>query len=236
MGESAFSYWHFRLLAKAGVTFEWLGGSLGMTVTTPGLGLLGDGRVLFNDTESVAEPVFVADYQDGLDPDYNSPLSVAVGGAWRRRATTLHLTAEWFDGVAEYDVLDPLDFVGQTSGDTISLLFTQALDPVLNFGLGLQQDFPGAFTGYLSFRTDFSARKPEQSSDISAATWDIYYVTAGGAFKIGTVDLTLGLTFGWGSKPVRNLGGLPPEDTPVETPTAAELTYRSLRAIVAFAF
>lgn len=236
LNENAFSYWHFRLLAKAGVTFEWLGGSVGMTVTTPGLGLFGDGRVLFNATESGAEPVFVADFQEGLDPDYKSPLSVAVGGAWRRRATTLHLTAEWFDGVNEYSVLDPDDFVGQTSGDTISLLLTQALDPVLNFGAGLQHDFQDTFTGYLSFRTDYSARKPEQSTDISAAAWDIYYMTVGGAFRIGTVDLTLGLTFGWGNDSVRGLGGLPPEDDPVQTPTRADLSYRSLRAIIAFAF
>jgi len=233
--QSSFSYWHFRLLAKAGVTFDWLGTSVGLTVTTPSLGLFGDGRVLFNNTRTADDTVFVADYQEGLSPDYRSPFSVAVGGARRWRATTLHVTAEWFARVDEYSVLDPQDFVGQTTGDTIPLLLTQALDPVVNFGVGLQQDFQAHLTGYLSFRTDYSARKPEQSSDISAATWNIYYVTVGGAFRIGTADLTLGLAFGWGGRSGQEVGEFPIEDDPVEPPTRADLSYRSLRAIISFA-
>jgi len=235
LSENSFSYWHFRMLAKAGVTFEWLGTSVGLTVTTPGLRLFGDGRVLVNATLSAADTVFVADYQDGLSPDYRSPLSVALGGARRWSATTLHVTGEWFSRVDEYDVLDPQDFVGQTTGDSISLTLTQALDPVLNFAIGLQHDFQPHFTGFLSFRTDRSARTPEQSSDISAATWNIYYVTSGAAFKIGTADLTLGLAFGWGGRTDQEVGGLLPEDGPVDSPTRADLSYRSLRAIISLA-
>ncbi len=235
LSENAYSYWHFRFLAKAGVTFEWLGNSVGLTVTTPGLGLFGDGRVLFNNTVLAADTVFVADYQEGLSPEYKSPASVAVGGARRWRATTLHVTAEWFTRVDEYNVLDPEDFVGQTTGDTISLRLTQALDPVVNFGVGLQHDFQPHLTGYLSFRTDYSARTPEQSSDISAATWNIYYVTAGGAFRIGTADLTLGIAYGWGSRTGQEVGGFFPGDRPVDSPTRADLKYRSLRAIISFA-
>ena len=233
--ERSYSYWHFRLLAKAGVTFEWLGSSVGLTVTTPGLGLFGDGRVLFNNTALAADTVFVADYQDGLSPEHKSPASVAVGGSRRWRATTVHLTAEWFAGVGEYDVLDPEDFVGQTTGDTISLQLTQALDPVLNFSVGLQHDFQPHFTGYLSFRTDYSARTPEQSSDISAATWNIYFVTSGAAFRIGTADLTLGLAFGWGNRSDQEVGLSFTDDGPVEPPTRADLKYRSLRGIISLA-
>jgi hypothetical protein len=233
--QSAYSYWQFRVLAKAGVTFDWLGNSLGMTVTTPGLGLLGDGRVLFNNTLAALDTVFVADYQEGLSPDYQSPLSIALGSARRWGATTLHVTGEWFARVDEYNVLDPQDFVGQTTGDTISLRLTQALDPVVNFAVGLQHDFQSQLTGYLSFRTDYSARKPEQSSDISAATWNIYYVTAGGAFRIGTADLTLGLAFGWGERSGNDVVETLPGDDPVDPPTRADVSYRSLRAIITFA-
>ncbi len=232
--ENDFSYWHFRLLWKAGVTFEWMGASLGLTVTAPGIGLFGDGRVLVNRTLSNSDTVFVADYQRGLKPDYRSPWSVAFGGSYRRNKTVLHLTAERYSKVEEYKVLDPADFVGQSTGDTIAGDLTLAADDVLNFGIGIQQDFREHLTGFASFRTDYSSKSPESSNDIAIASWDILYVTAGAAFRVGTADLTLGLAYGWGDKRDEDVG-VRFDDELVEPPRTADLKYRSLRLIIAFA-
>lgn len=44
LSEESYSYWDARVLWKAGVTFDWLGASLGLTVTTPSLDLVGSGK------------------------------------------------------------------------------------------------------------------------------------------------------------------------------------------------
>ena len=235
LGEQGYSYWNAGVLLKGGVTFDWLGWSLGLTVTTPRLDVLGEGKVLVNRTEFNPDTIFVADFQDGLPSAYRSPWSIALGGAYKRAATTINVTSEYFARVNQFVVLDPHAFVAQSTGDTISVEITQQLRDVLNFGLGVQHQLKPHFTGYASFRTDFSAKVRGAASDISLSSWDIYFVTLGAAFRIGTADLTFGLAYGWGGvdgeqldDPLDEIGSLVPG-----SPTA-DLEYRTLRLIVAF--
>jgi hypothetical protein len=233
--EQAFSYWNVRLLWKIGVTFDWLGAGLGLTITTPSVNLFGDGRVLVNESAFAPDStVFVADYQEGLSSTYRTPLSIALGAAYKRDATTLHFTAEWFKEVDQFSILEPDPFVGQSLGDTLRVDITQALDNVLNFGLGVEHRFKPHLSGYASFRTDFSAMIPDNTSDVSVASWDIYYITTGAAFRIGTADLTLGAAFGWGGNEVQDLNDYLDQGSPFG-PETADLKYRTLRFILALA-
>jgi len=62
-------------------------------------------------------------------------------------------------------------------------------------------------------------------------SWDIYFITAGAAFRLGNADLTAGLAFGWGS----SQSTLPDDPAlPSPSPTVA-MKYRTLRLILAFA-
>jgi hypothetical protein len=231
--ERGFSYWNAAILFKGGIAFDWLGASVGLTVTTPRINLLGDGKVLFNRSLFNAENVFVADYQDGLPSTYKTPWSIALGAAYKRESTTLHFTTEHFASVGEFAILSPEPFVGQSTGDTITVRLTQKLDDVLNFGFGLEHTFKPHLSGYVSFRTDFSAdiEGDDEATDLGVTNWDIYFITAGAAFRIATADLTAGLAFGWGSSQAQL-----PDDPglPSPTPTVA-MKYRTLRLIVAFA-
>jgi hypothetical protein len=231
--DRGFSYWNAAILFKGGIAFDWLGASVGLTVTTPRINLFGDGKVLFNRSLFNSENVFVADYQEGLSSTYKTPWSVALGAAYKRESSTLHFTLEYFAPVGEFAILSPEPFVGQSTGDTITVQLTQELADVLNFGVGVEHTFRPHLSGYLSFRTDFSAdiEGSDDTSDIGMAGWDIYFITAGAAFRLGDADLTAGLTFGWGSSQSRL-----PDDPALPSPSpTVNMQYRTLRLILAFA-
>ena len=235
--QDEFSFHNYRLLWKVGVTFEWLGASLGAAITTPSVSVLGSGKVLVNRTELGPDTVFVASFQDGLGATYKSPLSLSFGGAYKRESTTLHLTAEYFAQQDSFTIMEPEPFVGQSTGDTVNIILTEALDDVLNFTAGVERRFKPTLAGYLSFRTDFSAKVQGSASDVSTSLWNLYFITAGTAFRIGTANLTLGLTYGFGGRKDVDLrkenlldaGGSSP------VPGKGTIKYRSLRLIVALA-
>jgi hypothetical protein len=97
-----FDYQHWRFLMKAGVSTDWERWKLGLTVTTPSLGLFGSGNSgldrsavgqdVDQDGSSVTE--ITTDFQEGLPADYDSPFSIAFGGARSFGRSRIHLSAE----------------------------------------------------------------------------------------------------------------------------------------------
>ena len=235
--EDAYEYFAYRILWKVGFTAEWLGASLGLTLTTPGVRLFGSGKAETNTTVvgSDAGPgdnVFVADYQDDLPATYRSPLSVAAGGTYAIAGTRLYATAEWFQGEEEFDIMDFAPFVGQSTGDTVVPRVTQQLSGVLNFGFGVEQRLGEATRAYASFRTDRSAAIPEADTDVSVSSWNIYFLTLGATFRVMNSDFTLGAGdgFGWQVIPQN-----PPADGGL-LPESLEVDYRNYRVFFALGF
>jgi hypothetical protein len=238
----AYEYFSYRLLWKVGIAGEWQGWSIGVTLTTPSISLLGSGQAELNrtvfgqdtDGDGVADPVFAVDFQDGLAAHYRSPFSAAAGASKRFGATRLHLTGEWFAPVGTSVVLDPDPFEAQSSGDTLASTVTQSLQAVLNLGAGIEHHFGPTTALYGSVRTDQSGRLPGPSSDVGITSWDIYFLSAGARFQAAGADFTLGFGYGFGSQAVP----LAPNDDDVGDPLPAELRvrYRNYRLIFAFAF
>ncbi|UCC83365.1 MAG: hypothetical protein JSW46_00085, partial [Gemmatimonadota bacterium] len=123
-------------------------------------------------------------------------------------------------------------------GDSVSASLNQELDDVLNFALGVEHEFSPTVAGYASFRTDFSARPTEARADAVVASWDLYFITAGSAFRIGTADLTLGVSFGWGGETIRRGPASIPtafeQGLVIGAPGSLKVKYRTLRFILAF--
>ena len=243
IADRRYSYWNYDLLWKIGVSAEWQGWSLGLAVTTPRVNLFGSGKVTVNvtafgqdlDGNGIEDPVFEADYQDKLGVTYRTPPSVALGAARTLERTSIHITAEWFAPVSEYTVLEPAPFVGQSSGDTLSMPVRQKLDHVINVGVGVEQRFSPTLAGYASFRTDYSARGSDEAGMASIASWNIFYFTAGTSFEAVGVGFTVGLGYGFGSSRItRNIGR--GGDFIDELPEELDVKYRSVRLIGAFAF
>ena len=228
------NYSNVRLLWKVGIGVDLSPLTLGLTITTPGISFFGTGEVLENvsviniDPDGGGEPVseLESDFQDGLDTNYKSPLSVAAGASYYFGETGLFLTAEWFDSVDEFSVMDAQEYVGQTTGDTISIDVTHKWDSVLNWGVGVEQGLGKAVHLYGAFFTDKSAMIEGEQAATALATWDIYHFTTGVALDLQAVDFSLGLSWGWGDDTLRQIVDLTGEEL-----TERNVTYRSLKLI-----
>ena len=88
---------------------------------------------------------------------------------------------------------------------------------------------------YAAFATDFSASAGTPGAQNSVSTWDIYHLTAGSSFRLGSARLTLGLAFAFGSD-ATSVGNLPESVPIVGGEREAELKYRRYKFLIGFAF
>lgn len=241
LGVSEFDYYHVRTLAKLGVAHDDGRLQLGLSVTTPSLGLFGSGAAgnttsllgVDANGDGFPDPPFLeTTTQDGLAAEYRSSWAVGAGASWQRGGTRLHLSAEWFAPVGRFTVLSlPPDESGSTSGVEL----TQQLASVFNAGVGVQHDFGSDMALYGAFRTDFSASVGDPTVNAAVSDWDLYHLSAGFAFRIGDSRFTLGATgsFGGHTRPLAT--PIPPEDLPgagLDAPV--EIRYRRLVFLLGF--
>jgi len=207
---SDISYNNFRLLWKAGVMWQSSPLSVGVTVTTPSLNITGSGWTLMNrttvgvdlDGDGTPDDAVTANYQPDLKSEYKSPVSAAIGAAWTRGNTKVYASAEWFDSIDRYNVLNSVPFVSQTEGDTLQNEATAAASSVFNAGIGLEQTLNPKVRFYGAFRTDASSFVPYDGRQVSFSTWDIAHLSAGSGFTLGRFALTLGVSYSFGDHDV----------------------------------
>jgi hypothetical protein len=219
------------LLWKAGLGFDFRPLTAGITVTTPNVRLGGSGTVSVNatsvgidrDGDGTPDDGFITDVQPNVRANYKSPLSIGVGAGWHFGGTTLHAAAEWFAAVTAYDVLEVRTLVSESTGQPVSRSYQQKLDSVVNFGLGIEHEFGKTFSGTLGFNTDRSAFSSE--SDVAITPYDIYHVAAGGALKLETVELTLGLRYSSGKQTVTRFFGLNPGSSSAMLESSEDLVF-----------
>lgn len=236
-----FDYSHWRVLGKAGLAWEGDTTRLGLAVTTPSAGLFGSGKAGF--TRSAAGVDLNGDgrsdnlLSNGLDENlsarYESSWAVSAGASWRKGSFQVHTSAEWFAAVGAFDVLQ-----GQTGTQTgTPVALTQSLRSVVNAGAAVEYWFSGvsadrgpasrATALYGSFRTDISASPEAVVDEAATSNQDLYHLTAGTAFSLGSSRFSLGVEYTYGSKS-RNFGagGLPSsvpiigQPVPIETRTS----------------
>jgi hypothetical protein len=241
---NAFKYWNFRFLWKIGAMYTLEDFSFGVALTTPGLDLFGTGSAGFNQfvlaPESPTDTIvnrFVAVEREGSST-YRSPLSIGAGMEYEFNHTRVFGSAEWYNSVGPYNILELGPFVGQTTGDTIQVKLVQELKAVVAWAVGMRQKLSEKVSGYLSFAFD-PATVPENPDSPDATTvgnWDIRTITAGATFPLGSSEFTLGLGFGWGGGTAEQLvdfgnvsgGGILPGAVP--TP----IDYTSIRFTIGF--
>jgi hypothetical protein len=198
---SEYEYNHLRLLAKAGVAWRPGAWQLGMTITGPGFGLMGQGKAVFNAslTGDVESPFLSASTQKSLDATYHAPWSVAVGATWRRSGTAVHTTAEWFSAVDAYDILmpDPAPIAG--SSETVPLVYRGEADSAVCYGVGIEQRLSDRLVLYGGAAHNESAYVPLRDS---FAAWDLTDVTGGFTLQTSRATLALGLGYAWGTSQI----------------------------------
>jgi len=225
-------YTSIRTLAKFGAFAT--GGPFtgGVTLTTPSLNISGSGELGLNTAAFGDTTALASNIQVDLPVEYKSPLSVGFGGAVRLGGTRLHASAEWYDAIAPYFVMQGEDFVTQEPEETMSVDAVQALDEVFNWGVGLEHDFTPGLSAYVSYYTDNSGLTDEvERAGLSAIPIDIATVTVGTAFAVSSARFTLGFGYGWGSKVDQRLTDVLGDE--VED-FEATFVYRSMRLIFGF--
>jgi hypothetical protein len=238
-----FDYSNYRLLWKAGISTQRESWDLGLTVTTSSVRLFGNGSASYARSAVGADlgggPVVdvSVQHQDDLESHYQSPWSVAAGGAYRRGDNTFHATVEWFARVAAFDVLDTSSFASDPAAAGLEKRLHQQAKSVVNFGLGYQRKVSERFSYYGAFTTDFTFASKDDSATNALSTWDIYHVTAGTSLMIGNVKLTMGAAYAFGSdsRPIATVY-IPPGGEPVLAPAQLDTKYSRIRVLVGFDF
>jgi len=236
-----FEYSNYRVLAKAGfgAIFDPL--TLGITLTTPSLSLAGSGSSLVNLANSGegtdGATTFIANYQQDVKARQHLPLSVGFGAGYRLGKHRLHFSAEWFDKVDRYDVLDTRVFTGQSDGKVYLNRVDSELKSVLNYGFGAEFYLNENLDLFVSYVSDFSAARENTSTNMTVSTWDIYHLSGGASFSIGRSEFTLGINYAFGSGKAKGPVNLPDgdiKDTLTEILENSDLDYTRLKLLIGF--
>jgi hypothetical protein len=205
-----YQYRQVRAIWKIGLACDFNAVTLGLTLTTPSLSLIGFGSTGLNSTlaaldvdgDGEADDHLAADFSNHLRATYRSPLSLAAGMTVKFRKVRLYTSLEWFAGQSPFTVLDSEEFTAQSTGETLSTDVRHEAAPVLNWGVGWEWSYSSRFKGYASFTTDYSAKRPGTETNLSLTDWNIYHVVTGAEFAIKTWQLTAGLGFSFGARGV----------------------------------
>jgi hypothetical protein len=198
-------------LGKFGIAADLHPVSLGLTVTTPKLNVGGKGHLVYEDIlngldqdqDGLDDDRFEASLQKDLPAKHRWPWSVGAGAGMTMGKHMLHLSAEWFGPVSRYTLMEAEDFVGQTTGDTISHRIFDDLKSILNFGMGYEYFFSDRFSAHLSVATDYSAVRRDEgpSSDrvheLNNSTFqkNFFHYGGGASLTFSAVEFTLGATY-----------------------------------------
>ncbi len=230
-----FKFNNCRTLAKAGIGINLKPLTLGATVTTPSLNLFGSGSVGTHFFVSgVDTNIFESNYQDDIKSRYNSSWVVGAGGAYRLDKFKLHISAEWYDAVEKFNVLDTEPYIAQSSGEQLTNDLTHEAESVINYGLGLDYYANDKLIFSFSFTSDESAHVEGTTTNLAAAnSWDLMHIAAGSSFKLWESDITVGAVYSFGSQTIQNNINIIP-DSDGEITRTSEIKYSQIKVLLGF--
>lgn len=241
-GQHAYSSW--RMLARMGLSYGTGPVSLGVTLTTPSASVRGSGRTgldqslvtqdLDGDGSSVSQ--IFTDSQDDLQAEFRSPLSVGLGASFQAGATRLHVAAEWFDAVEEFEVIRSAAVIHPETGETVSTAVTYAARSVTNVALALEQQSGPRTRAFAGFRTDFSTIDPDADTSVAIASWNLYHLSGGATFGLGQSDFTLGAIYAFGNQEIPGFQVTPSEeaDELLGVPESIRVEFRRITVVLGF--
>jgi hypothetical protein len=230
-----YTYNNWRTLLKAGIGINLNPFTMGVTVTTPSLNILGSGSVgthLF--ISGLDSNQFNSNYQDDVKSEYKTSWAAGFGAAYRLDKYKFHFSAEWYDAVNKFYVLETEPFQSQSSGDEISNDLTHLTKSVINYGLGIDYFAADSLIFSASFITDYSAKSSEtQLNQPQSLSLNLYHISAGSTFKVWKSLLTLGLVYTFGSQNIgENIDLLQGGNGQIKSNT--ELKYSQIKVLLGF--
>jgi hypothetical protein len=209
-------YLHLRYQAKLGVNYQKDRWHIGLTVTSPSLGVLGSGTVgadLTTTNLTIGEQrtdIFASDRQDKLKAHFKVPLSVGMGLRYVFQKSQLMFSTEYFGAKPAYAILQPdpgaffrSENVSVVAGSEDLLRVDGGARQVINAAIGYQYALSEDTQLQFSLRNDQSY-SPGSQSDIprintEISRWNIIHLTMGTTMARQTSSLSLGLLISMGS-------------------------------------
>jgi hypothetical protein len=213
----------YRLLWKTGLICKWKYVSLGLTITTPSVGVYSDGkRVERKEQQSnITDPqtglpmpdYLITDYEEksNVQVSFVTPFSVAAGltYAFHDGKRILYLSMEYFSGVDPYKMVEAEESSLLTSGPggqkfSDWLTYVSGAKPVYNVALGYSWTLSEKLLLKAGFRTDFNYQKNLDYGEFSEyerlqkINLDIYYLTCGLSWNFFGQDIITGIQYSVG--------------------------------------
>jgi hypothetical protein len=236
-----FEYKNYRLLAKAGIGANFDPLTLGLSITAPSLSISGSGSSLINLINSGEsgddQTAFMANYQQEVAAEHHLPLSIGIGAGYGIGKHRIHVSAEWFDKVERYRILDTTPFNAQGNGEQIDYQVENELKSVINYGIGAEFYVNESLDLFISYISDLSAAIPNTTTNLTVSTWDIYHFSTGTSFSIGRSEFTLGINYAFGSGKAKGPVNLPEGDiknTLVDILEGSDINYQRIKFLIGF--
>jgi hypothetical protein len=185
--------------------------TIGITLTTPSIKIYGSGlaginiSIIGQDINGDGQPndVILADYQEDLEANFPTPLSIGIGtnftlAKYVLGTLNIYASAEWYAGADKFTVIKTKYPLESSATEFFPFDITHERNSVLNFGIGLAQVFSDKFTCYISFRTDFSHVNSDSSTNFAVTSADIYHFMGGTTFTFMKSELTIGIGYSFG--------------------------------------
>jgi hypothetical protein len=249
-----FGFKSYGLLWKMGVATNFSLVNLGVTITTPRINLSGKGSTLFGDYlvnvdstgDGNTDDVYIYNIQRDVKAQYKTPWAIGFGVGINFKKAILHLSAEWFDKVNEYSILETVPFNAQSTGDTLSFTVVDEMKPVFNYGIGLEWHFNKMISGFVSFATDYSGvtsgitRFAELDFETTNSVFQADFFKTGGGVSLNTkkIDITIGVVYTGASQQIERPINFPDEgnDPIFDSGLKSNLKFRQWRFILGFSF
>jgi hypothetical protein len=199
------------LLFKAGFHARFGRFRFGLNLTTPSVGLWGQARVQREELQTNLpgnRDQLKADEQRYLRSQYRYPVTVGFGAAYIYTQGMISIASEYFGPVYSYEMIeanasDPTFPSFLSNGVEQFLTVYQGADPVINFGLGWEQEITKKIKLHLGVRTDFTyARTANRVFGLTpvSAPIDIYHFSAGVSFRRRASRISIGFNYSYANR------------------------------------
>jgi hypothetical protein len=215
--DEAVKYSTFKLLVKIGLAYNIHPWKFGLTLTTPSVGLYGEGSVqrqnsiiaISENPADMDDNFLIMDRKTHVPAHYKHPLSIAFGADYQTDKTRVAITAEYFFNIGTYSVMKPQAdpfLYPPTYADSVSvrqqidsyLDVDNAARPVFNIGIGLNQVIYKKLSLLMGAYTDFSSySRKGNTKDLMHGfeNFDIYHVSTGLSYHKQKQTISLGFSY-----------------------------------------
>jgi len=231
---------NYRALLKTGLGVKLNPITFGLTITTPSLNIFGDGSYgyhnFINNPNEPSQNVYESNYQDELKSNYKTSWAVGIGAAYWGKSLGVHFSAEWYDAVKKYEPIAVDPFYSQSAGEYFTREISQQFKSVINAGIGLDYKINDKFSVAASFITDFSANDTNVETNISLSRWDIYHISAGSYFIFGESEITIGLSYSFGSDAIKQVANIGDPEIGNNVNTTSDVQFTRIKVLFGFIF